>query len=263
MPHVPRNALHSWETIQCQMKGKRLVIFSDYDGTLTPIVNNPDLAVMSEEMRNTVSRVGAAYPTAIVTGRSREKIMNFVQLNHMHYAASHGFDIVHPEGGAAMQVGAAFCSCLAKVKQELLQNLEGIPGAALEDNVFCLSVHYRNVEEAMVPMVRAIVDEILKESDELKMDHGKCVFELKPAVEWDKGFAVKYLLQQLGFVDASQYVAVYLGDDVADEAAFRAIGNSGVSILVSESMKETSARYQLASPQEVQIFLQRLIDLDT
>jgi len=243
------------------MDGKRLVVFSDYDGTLTPIVANPDLATMSEEMRDTVSRLGDVYPTAIVTGRSREKIMNFVQLKHMHYAASHGFDIVHPAGEGALQVGAAYGPCLDKAKRELEQELALIPGAMVEDNVFCISIHYRNVEEELIPQVRAIVDQKLGESDELELHHGKCVFELKPAMEWDKGFAVKYLLDQLGFVDASQYVAVYLGDDVADEAAFRAIGKAGVSILVSESLKKTNARYHLSSPQEVLLFLQRLVDL--
>ena len=50
---------------------KRLVVFLDYDGTLTPIVENPSAAILSEEARSVVRALAAAYPTAIVSGRAR------------------------------------------------------------------------------------------------------------------------------------------------------------------------------------------------
>ena len=75
---------------------KRVVVFLDYDGTLTPIVSNPDLAVMSEAMRGTVKRVAQTFPTAIITGRGRRKVEDFVQLDELFYAGSHGLDIKGP-----------------------------------------------------------------------------------------------------------------------------------------------------------------------
>jgi Trehalose-phosphatase len=76
--------------------GKRVVVFLDYDGTLTPIVSNPDMAFMSDSMRSTVKRVGQTFPTAIISGRGRRKVENFVQLNELFYAGSHGLDIKGP-----------------------------------------------------------------------------------------------------------------------------------------------------------------------
>ena len=43
----------------------------------------------------------------------------------------------------------------------------------------------------------------------------------------------------------SQSVAVYVGDDTSDEAAFRLLGNTGVSILVSDVLRSTQARYHV------------------
>ena len=76
--------------------GKRVVVFLDYDGTLTPIVSNPNLAVISESMRGTVKRVAQTFPTAIITGRGRRKVEGFVQLDELFYAGSHGLDIKGP-----------------------------------------------------------------------------------------------------------------------------------------------------------------------
>ena len=72
-------------------------MFLDYDGTISDIVSNPDKAYMTDEMRDAVSRVASLYPTAIISGRSREKVYDFVRLPQLYYAGSHGLDIVGPK----------------------------------------------------------------------------------------------------------------------------------------------------------------------
>ena len=84
------------ELQQKQMKQKKVCVFLDYDGTLSPIVNEPDKAVMSEEMRSAVNRVSKLFPTGIISGRALEKVRGFVQLDHLFYAGSHGLDIEGP-----------------------------------------------------------------------------------------------------------------------------------------------------------------------
>ena len=73
-------------------------MFLDYDGTISPIVKQPERAFMSDEMRAAVKRVAALYPTAVISGRSREKVYDFVQIPELYYAGSHGLDIVGPRG---------------------------------------------------------------------------------------------------------------------------------------------------------------------
>lgn len=88
--------LNSFNTFLEQVSGKRLVVFLDYDGTLTPIVSNPDHAYMSSSMREIVKDVGRTFPTAIISGRGRLKVEDFVQLDELFYAGSHGLDIKGP-----------------------------------------------------------------------------------------------------------------------------------------------------------------------
>ncbi|KAM4075472.1 hypothetical protein ACB094_10G172300 [Castanea mollissima] len=70
------SALSSFEEIKSVAHEKQMVVFLDYDGTLSPIVNNPDQAFMSTEMRSAVREIGEHFPTAIISGRSRNKVNN-------------------------------------------------------------------------------------------------------------------------------------------------------------------------------------------
>jgi trehalose 6-phosphate phosphatase len=68
------SAMGKFEQIVAACEGKRIVMFLDYDGTLSPIVNDPDAAFMSETMRMAVRSVAKHFPTAIVSGRRRDKV---------------------------------------------------------------------------------------------------------------------------------------------------------------------------------------------
>ncbi|XP_039064983.1 probable trehalose-phosphate phosphatase J [Hibiscus syriacus] len=91
------SALDMFEQIIDASKGKQIVMFLDYDGTLSPIVADPDRAFMSKKMRKTVRKVAKCFPTAIVSGRCRDKVYNFAKLVELYYAGSHGMDIKGPE----------------------------------------------------------------------------------------------------------------------------------------------------------------------
>ena len=78
-------------------EGKLLTVFLDYDGTLAPIVPEPDKAFMSDEMREAVRQCARRFPTAIISGRSRQKVSQFVNLDELYYAGSHGLDIAGPK----------------------------------------------------------------------------------------------------------------------------------------------------------------------
>ena len=89
--------MENFEAFTELARGKLLTVFLDYDGTISEIVNQPELAFMTDEMRLAVSRVASLYPTAIISGRSREKVFDFVKLPQLYYAGSHGLDIVGPQ----------------------------------------------------------------------------------------------------------------------------------------------------------------------
>lgn len=95
------NALLALEPVLRDLRDRRvrLAVFSDYDGTLTPIVADPDKATLAEDTRTALAAVSDRHFTALVTGRSTDKIRSFVQLGGArapYYAASHG---QHISGG--------------------------------------------------------------------------------------------------------------------------------------------------------------------
>ena len=103
------NLLERFDAFVASLRGKRLALFLDYDGTLTPIVRDPDRAFLSDATRAAVRAAAAAFPAAIVSGRGREKVEQFVKLPELYYAGSHGMDIVGPavvaESGGGREEG--------------------------------------------------------------------------------------------------------------------------------------------------------------
>ncbi|XP_061358280.1 probable trehalose-phosphate phosphatase C [Gastrolobium bilobum] len=270
------SALHSFNRLMEEAIGKRIVLFLDYDGTLSPIVNDPDRAFMSDEMRAAVCEVATYFPTAIISGRSRDKVKDFVKLNNLYYAGSHGMDIMAP----SMPDGSSDCDTALKTNgnevpfqpakkflpavREILRRLENgvkeIEGAKVEDNRFCISVHFRHVQEKDYGILEEKVKSVLENNPQFCLTEGKKVMEIRPSIEWNKGNAVEYFLDTLGLSSSSNILPVYIGDDRTDEDAFKVIqrGGQGYPIIVTSIQRETNALYSLRDPSEVLIFLSKL-----
>ncbi len=254
------SALTALEAIERQLTDRRPAVFLDYDGTLTPIVQRPDLAVLSADMRRTVRRLADRCAVAIISGRDRQNVRQLVGLDGVVYAGSHGFDISGPDGLRLQHPGGVERQdALERAREELQRALRPIPGALVEPKAFAVAVHYREVADADVPTVRAAVEGVAARHAGLRVTGGKKVHELRPAIDWDKGRAVQWLLDALG-LDGSDVLPLYLGDDETDEDAFRALEDRGIGIRVGEPDAATAARYALRDPGEVQTFLNRLAD---
>jgi trehalose-phosphatase len=254
-------ALLRWDELADRFGRGRPAVFLDYDGTLTPIVDRPDQAVLSDATRQVVAELSRRFPTTIVSGRGREDVERLVGLETLHYAGSHGFDISGPgndgEERIEHQVAAGTEPIVEEVSRGLKAALDTIEGTVVEPKRFTVAVHYRMVSEADRPRVERAVDEALQKHPELRKAHGKKVFELRPAFDWDKGKAILWLLEALD-LDHPDVVPLYLGDDTTDEDAFRALRNRGVGIVVTRAPRPTAADYQLQDPLEVREFLERL-----
>lgn len=249
------SALSDFRDIEKALEDRQAALFLDYDGTLTPIVDTPAQAVLSEEMRETVRRLGDRCVTAIVTGRARVDVQEQVRLDNLVYAGTHGFDIVGPAGsGIQHQVGQEFLPAMEELHQRLRGALAEVPGLLLETKGYAMAVHYRLAKEQVVPGVEAVVDGLLQDYPRLRKTHGKKVFEIRPRFDWNKGKAVEWILQALG-VD---HVPLYLGDDTTDEDGFEVVAGRGMGILVADQPRPTAAGYWLRDETEVGRFLQRL-----
>lgn len=133
--HLLGNALLHLDSIVRERLNGDIAIFLDYDGTLTPIVNNPEKAILSDETREVLRQLSDVYLVGIVSGRSCDKLDNFLQLSHLTMAGSHGLEIrfrqseelehhqhmVHPVGTAAR-------AALERAQQKLDDELRDVPG---------------------------------------------------------------------------------------------------------------------------------------
>jgi trehalose 6-phosphate phosphatase len=235
-----------------------VAVFLDYDGTLTPIVSDPEKALFSDSMQQTLRELARQAPVAVLSGRDLDDVRHRVNLDGIVYAGSHGFDIGGPRG-LRKQVATEFLPKLDIAEKELHEALDGIPSARVERKHFSVAAHYRNVRENAVAKVERAVSEVTVRHCELRRIDGKKVYELLPNIDWNKGKAVAWLLETLGLESRSGGIRpIYIGDDSTDEDAFRALDQRGIGILVSEQSKPTAARYSLRNPAEVEWFLRAL-----
>ncbi|MFA6637058.1 MAG: trehalose-phosphatase [Candidatus Omnitrophota bacterium] len=241
---------------------KETVFFLDYDGTLTPIVDRPQDAAISSEMKETVEKLAEKCRVFIVSGRFREDVQGLLGIDNILYAGSHGLDIkgkdltmVHPK---AKEVIPDVERCIERLEAAL----SGIKGLFIEKKKFSVAVHYRLVDENKhLADIENEVSAAAEASGSLRLMKGKKVFELLPNIEWDKGRAIRWILDSIG-MSWSEANMIYIGDDVTDEFAFRMIRTRGAGILVSPEQAPSAANFRLNDPGEVKELFERFIEKD-
>jgi len=252
------DALEHFNDVTSRMAGRSPALFLDYDGTLVPLARRPELAIAPEELRQALSHLAGLMPVAVVSGRGRADIEAMLNVKGIAYAGSHGFDIVDAMGhDLSGDIGAPYRPALEDAVRSLAPVLAPISGAFLEDKVYSLAIHYREVAPDRHNEVRDIVDAEAARHDDIKRTGGKMIHELRPDIEWNKGTAVLRVMEALSLT-AQTAVPVYLGDDETDEDAFHAIEQTGIGIRVGDPAGPTHAHFSLATPHDVSVFLDRL-----
>jgi len=264
LTHTPKrlpSALKKTEEIFDRLSKGTPAIFLDYDGTLTPIVDDPAEAVMAEDTRRVVEGLAAHWTVSVISGRELDDVRSMVGIGDIVYAGSHGFDIAGPgDLYRDAQRGESFVPALDRAERELHKLLQDIPGARVERKRFAIAVHYRNVDRRHVGPLEQRVDQIVAKEPELRKSHGKKVLELRPNIDWDKGRALDFLLDTL-FSDSGTALPLFIGDDVTDEDAFRIVWSKGVGVVVGNDERKTTAHYKLKDTEEVRTFLEGLLAL--
>lgn len=240
---------------------KKLVFFLDYDGTLTPIVASPELAVISQEMKQTVNELSKIHTVAVVSGRMREDVQNLVSIKAIFYAGSHGFDIKGPGGFTMIHpVAKKTIPLVSEIIEQLKQTLQDMEGVLIEEKKFSVAVHYRNLKkQENLAFIEKTVNHIIQKHDQLRLLKGKKVFEILPNIDWDKGKAVRWIMNALE-IPWDKTSVFYIGDDTTDEYAFRTVVTRGTAIMVTDDPSKPSlADFQLQSPKEVKKFFEQVI----
>lgn len=235
---------------------KNILLFLDYDGTLTKIRNRPELAKLTAGQRRKIRRLTMRpeLKVVIISGRRLSVLKKMVGLKKAIYIGNHGFEI-EVQGKVRLVPGTRrFFPILKKIKLELA-GLTQIKGVWLEDKGPTLSVHYRQVRpKAMGAFHRQIRLILAGWQKKIKVTHGKAVYEVRPPLAWDKGRAVLWLIKELKL---SKYFPVYIGDDRTDEDAFRALKGSGRTYIVNPKGRSAADR-RLSGIRAVYLLLRRI-----
>lgn len=239
---------------------RRLVLFLDYDGTLTAIVDHPEAAVLDDGMRQSLERVAAAHPVFVISGRDMNDVRQRVGLEGVEYVGSHGFHMmeVAPEIDPAELEEAV--TELEVAANELEQWLDYIDGVFIERKRYSFALHYRRANREDLQQIGAAARDVMERYASVTYKKGKEVIEFVPDIPWDKGRCVQALLaREKETAGGGEAFPVYIGDDVTDEDAFRALDpQNGLSILVADTARESAAEFRLGGPDDVRALLDAL-----
>ncbi|WP_344885529.1 trehalose-phosphatase [Allokutzneria multivorans] len=231
----------------------RLLVACDYDGTLSPIVADPEQARPLPESVNALRSLAALSSTtvAVISGRALRDLATLSRLPaEVHLVGSHGseFDVgfVHALEGDTRQL-------LARVRAELEQLAAGLEGIYLEHKPASVAVHVRRAEPEVGERLLEAVRGGPCTWDGVQVTEGKAVVELA-VVRTDKGDALNVLRRQVGAT-----AAVFLGDDVTDEKAFATLAGPDLGIKVGEG--ETVASFRVTETADVAAVLAFLVEV--
>lgn len=242
-----------------------LFIFLDFDGTLAPIVSHPQLAKLSLPIKNLLKQLSKKYSgkVSIISGRRLKDLRLRVRIKNLIYAGNHGFEITGLPKGKIPGLNKQYLSDIKLIVKLMQKELSSVSGVYIEDKGVTVSVHYRNVDSKKIQHFKKVINAILKDfikTESISVKLGKKVIEIRPHIKWNKGTAAKLILehQRTKLKKTSQWVPIYIGDDVTDEDAFKQLGPKAITTRVGIK-KQSAARFYLRSQNEVVLVLKELL----
>ncbi|MGE3328668.1 MAG: trehalose-phosphatase [Acidimicrobiia bacterium] len=227
-----------------------LLVACDYDGTLAPIVDDPEKAVPLRESIVALRGLSAMADThvAVISGRSLRDLAMLSRLpDEVHLVGSHGSEF---DAGFAHGLDQRARSLRDTVQRDLHALAVQTPGAFVEEKPTGAAFHYRLVEHRLA---MTVVDKILAGPAALagvRVRHGKMVIELS-VVDTDKGTALDQIRRQV-HADA----VLFVGDDITDEDGFGVLLGPDVGVKVG--VGDTLAAHVVNGPTDVARMLAEL-----
>lgn len=256
-----------WPSLRRRIRqAGQLALFLDYDGTLTAIADHPDKARLSGPLKKCLRELSgrSGIWVALVSGRGLRDLKKKVSIPGLCYVGNHGLEVqgpkfrhIHPAAQKSRPVLRRICRLLKKTFQPL-------PGVWVEDKGRTLSVHHRQASERDRLQAQALFHQVLapyRLKRQVRVTFGKMVFEVRPPVHWTKGTVVAWLLaRQTALSRGQKVLPIYVGDDLTDEDAFKALRGRGITINVGTSNPLTLAKYRVRSTEEVERLLNEILN---
>jgi trehalose-phosphatase len=221
---------------------KDLLLCLDFDGTLSPIASTPEEAVLPAMIKEMLEDL-LSFPkmvVSVISGRALDDLKSKIGIKGIIYIGNHGFE---SEKGYLCEISEECRRALEMARIEWSDIAGKYEGSYFQDKNITLSLHFRNIENSKENILREEIRKTfeswpVKEKSSLHLSEGKKVFELRPNVECHKGTAMQYLIEQY-----PEHLPIYIGDDVTDEDAFRAVNPPGLTIRVGYRERSEAGFY--------------------
>jgi trehalose-phosphatase len=214
------------EAIDALATAGEILVASDYDGTLAPLVDDPSLARPHPRAIAALHGLAALDHThvALVSGRSLEQLARLSGLaGTAILIGSHGSEVTE---GTIEGLDDRAVALRDRLVDRTVEIARHVPGARVEPKPAGVAFHTREVRPTLAPEVVETVLAVAATESGVGVKHGKDVVELT-VVDADKGTALQRLRRSIG-VD----VVLFVGDDLTDEDAFTALDDHDVTVKV-------------------------------
>ncbi|MGH9678854.1 MAG: trehalose-phosphatase [Candidatus Acidiferrales bacterium] len=227
----------------------KVLLAFDFDGTLSPIVTDPDRAAIRGSTRRVLRKLAQLYPCIVVSGRGRSDVLRRVRgIGFKEVVGNHGIESSDSSRDIAQTVRGWILLLRPKLK--------GMHGIAIEDKTFSISVHYRKARRKK-RAVQAIT-EAARNLPGVRVIGGKQVINIVLRGAPHKGHAV-LREQRKRHCDR----AMFVGDDETDENAF-ALSRNGRLLGIRVGLRRSSlADFYIRDQREIDRLLRVLIELRT
>jgi trehalose 6-phosphate phosphatase len=228
----------------------RCVLFLDFDGTVARRVRNPMKARLAPDMRRVLAELSRSRKARLyfISGRRRDDLLKRVRLDGCAYLGLFG-----AEHGARVRIRRS--PVMRRIKAEVEKRIDGLPRVWVEDKGPAFVLHYLNAPDAARRDARRRLKAVLNATRGARCFASAHGLEVVPRDFLGKGAAVRTLLRRPVLRGA---FAIYIGDDLSDEPAFRAV-RPGIGIRVGVG-RRTSAQHAVRNPEAVRALLQRVAE---
>lgn len=239
-------------------QGRPLLMLFDFDGTLAPIVDQPDRAALQAKTRRALRALSGfrAVRVGVLSSRSLDDLRPRIGLDGVDLSGSSGLEW-EIEGRSRMHPAALFAApLLDRAARELAPVVERHPGAWIERKTCSFAVHYRALTRGRVSGFERRVRRILgAREDRLKVVRACAAFEVVPRLEWGKGSVVRLI--HAGMPRGSELL--YAGDSDGDREAMESVLElGGVTVGVGRDAP-SSCRHRLRDPSALARMLDALL----
>jgi trehalose 6-phosphate phosphatase len=229
----------------------RTLFSFDYDGTLAPIVSDPQKAVMTKSCADLLVRLNELTPVAILTGRKVSDVERLLPVKPQYLIGNHGSE--GTQTADDLQAMREQVGRWMKIAEEILPVMQKL-GVTVENKEFSLSFHYRQASDPQV--AEGAVEFFIQRLPLSRVTRGKSVINVLPANSIDKGKALDQIMWKEKFA-----FGVYFGDDQTDEDVFRYTNNRLLTVKIGQ--EQSHARYYLKSQTEMEEVLFHLVNFVT